>query len=124
MRIDDRKVNGRITIDPEDIIGAWSIVVDESTAVWFEGVDKNHMPIELSAGVAGSYIETALKAYNPVEFMIFTKRESGDIVVLPRPVYTVDNAISKCSIDIGELITGMILEIALPSGSITVKESK
>lgn len=82
------------------------------------------MTIELSAGVAGSYIETALKAYNPVEFMIFTKRTSGDRVVLPRPVYTVDFTTTKCSIDIGELITGVILEIALPSGSITVKKSK
>lgn len=92
--------------------------------MWF-AIDKNHQPtFELSSGVAGSYIETAIKAYNPVEFMNFTKRTSGDIVVLPRPVYTVDYATTKCSIDIGELITGVILEIALPSGSITVKESK
>lgn len=27
MRIDDRKVNGRITIDPEDIINAWTILI-------------------------------------------------------------------------------------------------
>lgn len=74
MRIDNRTVNGQITIDPEDII--------------------------------------------------MTKEASGDRIVLPMPAYTVDSVTTKCSIDIGELIAGVILDIALPSGTITVKESK
>ena len=36
----------------------------------------------------------------------------------------IDSSTTKCSIDIGELIAGVILGIDLPSGTITVKESK
>lgn len=27
MKIDNRKVNGRVTIDPRDIINAWTILI-------------------------------------------------------------------------------------------------
>lgn len=40
------------------------------------------------------------------------------------PAYTVDHGVTKLSIDIGELIAGVILDIDLPSGLITIKESK
>lgn len=33
MKIDNRKVNGRVTIDPEDIIQAWVILVDEEVNI-------------------------------------------------------------------------------------------
>lgn len=33
MKIDNRKVNGRVTIDPEDIIQAWAILVDEEVNI-------------------------------------------------------------------------------------------
>lgn len=49
---------------------------------------------------------------------------SGNVKVLPIPAYTFDRGITKLSIDIGELIAGVILDIAIPSGTITVKDSK
>lgn len=124
MRIDNRKVNGQITIDPEDIINAWTILVAGQTAEWISGIDKTKQPIALSASVAGTYIKTALDAFNPVQFAIMTVGTSGDHKVLPMPAYTYDTPVTKLSIDIGAIMVGHTLEIALPTGAITVKENK
>lgn len=100
MKIDDRKVNGRITIDPQDIINAWTILVVGQTAMWITGVDKNDEPIELAAGVAGTCISSAIAAYNPVWFMVVTK--TGAVrKALSSPAYSATT--EKISIDIGEL---------------------
>lgn len=52
MRIDNRKVNGQITIEPEDTIRTWMI------------------------------------AFDPVQFTIILIGTSGNVKVLPMPVYT------------------------------------
>lgn len=123
MRIDNRKVNGRITIDWQDLINVLTILVKGREAMWITGVDKTQEPIKLSASVAGTYIKTALDAFNPVYITVTMKTDTG-FTVLPMPVYALSRTNDKLSMDIGELITGVILEIALPSGTITVKESK
>lgn len=58
-----------------------------------------------------------------VRFCI-TAAEGQSYKVLSLPVYTVNKTAKTITIDIGELIAGITLEIALPSGHITVKESK
>lgn len=78
----------------------------------------------LPAGVAGAHIKTTVTAFDPVQFTIMLLETSGNVKVLPMPAYAFDSDITKLSINIGELITGVILEIALPSGTITVKESE
>lgn len=78
----------------------------------------------LPAGVAGAHIKTTLTAYDPVQFTIMSIGTSGNVKILPMPAYTVDYGVTKLSIDIGELIAGVILDIDLPSGLITIKESK
>lgn len=35
MRIDDRKVNGRIMIEPEDTVRTWMIAVNGQKADWY-----------------------------------------------------------------------------------------
>ena len=124
MRIDARKVNGRITIEPEDIVRTWMIAVNGQKADWFAGIDGEESLILLPAGVAGAHIKTTVTAFDPVQFTIMLLETNGNVKVLPMPAYTFNPGITKLSIDIGELITGAILEIALPSGTITVKESK
>lgn len=124
MKIDNRKVNGQITIEREDIIQAWTIMVHNQTAGWFAGIDKNGIPVPVPAQVAGAYIKTALAAVNPVQFAIMTYGTSGDLKTLPMAAYAVNQDNTKLSIDIGEIIAGVLLEIALPSGAITVKKSK
>lgn len=117
-------MNGRITIEREDTIRTWMIAVDEQHAAWLAGIDETKNPFLLPAGVAGAHIKTAMTAFDPVQFTIVLFGTSGNLKVLPMPAYTVDHGIAKLSIDIGELIAGAILDIALPSGLITVKESK
>lgn len=127
MRIDNRRVNGRITIEQEDTIRTWMITVDGvdgQSACWFAGFDETKRPVLLPAGVAGAHIKTTITAFDPVQFTIILFETSGNFKILPMPVYTVNHGITKLSIDIGELIAGAILDIDLPSGLITVKESK
>lgn len=124
MRIDDRKVNGRLTIEQEDTIRTWMIVVDGQGADWFAGFDETKRPFLLPNGVAGAHIKTAITAFDPVQFTIILFGTSGNFKILPMPAYTVDHGVTKLSIDIGELIAGVILDIDLPSGLITVKEPK
>lgn len=124
MKIDNRRVNGRITIEQEETIRTWMIVVDGQSANWFAGIDETKRPFLLPAGVAGARIKTALTAFDPVQFTIALFATSGNVKILPMPAYTVDPSVTKLSIDIGELIAGVILDIDLPSGLITVKEPK
>lgn len=124
MRIDDRKVNGRIQIEQEDTIRTWMIVVVGQSANWFAGIDETERLFLLPAGVVGAHIKTTLTALDPVQFTIVSFGTSGNVKILPMPAYTVNHGITELSIDIGELIAGVILDITLPSGLITVKESK
>ena len=124
MRIDSRKVNGQITIEPEDTIRTRMIAVNGENAFWFTGVDETGNLILLPAGVAGAHIKTTVTAFDPVQFTIMLIETSGNVKVLPIPVHTFDPGITKLPIDIGEIMAGHTLEIALPSGVITIKESK
>lgn len=124
MKIDNRTVNGQLTIEQEDIIRTWTIVVAGQSVDWFAGIDETKRLFWLPAVVAGARIKTTLTAFDPVQFTIVLFGTSGNIKILPMPAYTVNHGITELSIDIGELIAGVILDIALPSGLITVKESK
>lgn len=100
------------------------IAVNGQKAAWFAGIDKEESLILLPAGVAGAHIKTTVTAFDPVQFTIMLLGTSSNVKVLPMPAYTFNPGVTKLSIDIGELIAGVILDIALPSGTITVKESK
>lgn len=122
MRIDNRKVNGRITIDREDTIETWYVMVTISGGVWFSEIDKKGEPIPIPDSVAGVSIFTSIRAFKPVFLTIVTNFD--ELKLLPMPAFSLDSEGTKLSIDIGELITGKTLEIALPSGTITVKSSQ
>lgn len=126
MRIDNRKVIGQITNEPEDTIRTWMIAVYGQDAFWFAGVDDTANPnlIEQPARVAGDRIKATVTAFDPVRFTIMLIEMSGNVKVLPMPAYTFNPGITKLSVDIGEIMAGHILEIALPSGVITIKEPK
>ena len=123
MRIDNRKVNGRIMLEPTDVINLWTIYCTGLTAQWLAGVDENKQPINIPDSMAGAYIKTALDAFTFVSFAVVANTGTEQ-KVLSMPVYTITADNTKLSIDIGEIIAGVMLEIALPSGAITVKESK
>ena len=99
------------------------IVVAGLTADWVAVVDKNQNPITLSASVVGAHIYSSLKAFKPVLFTV-TATVNSQLKILPMPSYIIKNSGNIVSIDIGEIIAGATLEIALPSGAITIKETK
>lgn len=121
MKIDDRKVNGRITIDREDIICTWTVLVSPMGGVWVSEIDKKRQPVLIPDSVAGAFIDTAIKAFKPVFFTIMSEADGSKI--LPMPAFSLNVERTRLSIDIGEVITGKTLEIALPSVTITVKSS-
>ena len=114
----------QIMIEPEDTIRTWMIAVNGQKADWFAGIDEEESLILLPAWVVGAHIKTTAAAFDPVQVTIMLLETSGNVKVLPRPAYTFDPGITKLSVDIGEIMAGHILEIALPSGVITIKESK
>lgn len=119
MRIDDRKVNGRIILDALDSVDGFNILVESTGATWqWRGspLDPAVAAIRLDA-MLGDAIPLALR------FCIFA-RDNQRYKVLSLPVYTVDKTAKTITIDITELVAGVILDIDLPSGLITVKKSK
>lgn len=72
--------------------------------------------------VAGAAISGMIKAFNMPLFTIL--KPAPKRAILPFPRFILNDNSTILSIDIGELIAGTTLEIALPSGTIAVKESK
>lgn len=120
MEIDDHKVNGRITFEQEDTIKTLATVVGPEGGMWASGVDEAGELIKIPNSVAGAAINAKLETLDPV--LITVTNLLGERKVLPFPSYVLNMDATKLSIDIGEIMTGKILEIALPSGSITVKD--
>ena len=88
--------------------------------MWAAGIDEAGEFIKIPNSVAGAAINAKLNTLDPV--LITVTNPLGERKVLPFPSYVLDMDATKLSIDIGEIVTGKILEIALPSGSITVKD--
>lgn len=121
MRIDDRKVNGRITIEPGDIIKPWMILIDLQGGQWIDGVDENRRIRKIPDSMAGAAISAAANAFAPLSLMVLVM--GPDPMVLPFPLYSFNQIANVLTIDIDKLMPNKTLEIALPSGSITVKDS-
>lgn len=121
MRIDDRKVNGCIKLQREDMIETWSIVVGPMGCVWAAGFNESNI-IEIPNSVAGAAILAKMETFDTVLITVISI--SDDIKMLPFPPCAFNKAADILSIDIGEIMPGNTLEIALPSGAITMKENQ
>lgn len=86
--------------------------------MWVAGFDEEGELVKMPNGVAGAAILEAL-AEPPILFTVLSA--VGDQKILPFPSYSINIDLTKLSIDIDEIMTGKTLEIALPSGAITVK---
>lgn len=111
MRIDNRKVNGRITFEREDTIQTLAIVVGPEGGMWVAGLDEVGEFIKLPNSVAGAAITAKINMLDPV--LITVINPSGARKVLPFPAYILNTEATMLYIDIGEIMTGKILEIAL-----------
>lgn len=123
MRIDDRKVNGRVTLEREDIIKPWMILIDPQGrwGQWIDGVDEKGNLCKLPDSVAGAAISAAANAFIPLSLIVL--KNDPEPVALPFPVYSFNNIANVLTIDIDRIMPGRIIKITLPSGVITVESS-
>lgn len=119
MRINDRKVNGRIKLEREDTIQTFAIVVGPEGCVWADGIDEAGEIIKLPNSVAGAAINAKLGTLDPILITVINQLE--DTMTLLFPSYVFNSNTGMLSIDLGEIKPGKTLEIAIPSGAITVK---
>lgn len=116
MRIDDRKVNGRVLLDAVDPIDGFNITVTGSHAEW------KWLGYSLDPGVAVKRLNEMLDADEiplGVRFCI-TAIGNQSYKVLSLPVYTLDVTAKTITIDISALIPDKKLSIPLDTGIITV----
>nr|DAE19165.1 MAG TPA: hypothetical protein [Siphoviridae sp. ctCUc43] len=125
MKIDNRKVNGRIMLDREDRLDTlyWIIYINGTAASWLGGIDAEGEQVTIPSHIAGSAIKASLQAYIPVFFMMAAHYSNGHRVLIS-PSYNISADTTKLVIDISEIMEGYYLEIALPTGNITVKQFK
>lgn len=121
MKIDNRKVNGCITFERYDTIQTLGLLVSSTGGMWTAGLDEAGEFIIIPNSVAGAAINEKLKSLDPV--LITVTNPLGERKVLPFPSYVLNMDATILSIDIGKIMTGATLEIALPSGNITVKNA-
>ena len=124
MRIDDRRVNGRVTLEQEDLIKPWVILINPLSTqggLWIDSVDEKGNIRPIPDSVAGAAISAAINALVPLSLMVLVPEPEPK--ALPFPVYGFNALANVLTIDIDKIKAGHIVEIALPSGVITVKAS-
>lgn len=118
MRIDDRKVNGRVRLDALDPVDGFNILVESTGATWQwlgSPLDPAVAAIRLDA-MLGDAIPLALR------FCIFARQDQV-YRVLSLPMYTVNLTAKTITIDIAALVADKKLTIALDTGVITVESN-
>lgn len=116
MRIDDRKVNGRVMIDALDPVDGFNITVVGDHAEW------KRLGYALDPGAAVKRLNDMLDPDGiplGVRFCI-TAIGNQSYKVLSLPVYTLNVTAKTITIDISALIADKKLTIALDTGVITV----
>ena len=120
MRIDDRRVNGQVNLEPTDIIEGFTIVIHGDTPGWFYwDIDRNtYEPIDPSI-VAARIVSLLLECpMNILRFGIRRVTESSGITMLCPSAYTIKGG--DIIIDIEALIPNRKLTISLTTGDITM----
>lgn len=119
MRIDNRKVNGRVLLDDLDPIDGFNILVNGTNAIW------EFLGSPLDPGVAAKRLTAMLEdgaVPLGVRFCIVTVDGPSYKVHSP-PVYTVNKIANTVTIDITALVANKKLTIALDTGVISVEST-
>lgn len=98
------------------------ILIGSLNVQWIDGVDENGNILQIPNSVAGAAIFAAANAFVPLTLMVIAI--DPEPKALPFPAYSFNKITKVLTIDIDEIKAGHIMEIALPSGVITVKSSK
>ena len=114
MRIDDRRVNGKIMVDASDVVNGFTIVMTEDEPVWVADATGKSL---LDPSVAVSQLNSILHSGNvAIRFTIIIK--NGSVYkVITSPNYTIDGEIT---IDISPFVSGKELIIDLGTGQLFV----
>lgn len=114
MKIDDRKVNGQITIDARDVVNGFTIAIVEDVPRWVADATGRSL---LDPSVAVSQLNSILYSGNvAIRFTIIIK--NGSVYkVITSPNYTIDGEIT---IDISPFVSGKELIINLETGQLLV----
>lgn len=117
MRIDNRKVNGRVLLDDLDPVDGFNILINGDNIIWeFRGSP-------LDPGVAAKRLTATLEdgaVPLGVRFCIVAI-DGPSYRVLSLPMYTVNKTANTVTIDITAFVANKQLKIALDTGDITVE---
>lgn len=123
MRIDGRKVNGRITNEPGDIVYGLQILMESNGPMWISGFNTNNAAITISNATVASYLKTALKTApatpQSLNFIVMRFNVLGGIIaVYPERPYSVSKDRSTIFIDVNDIVVGKKLKITVLTGAI------
>lgn len=124
MRIDDRKVNGRVTIDPGDTVDSLTILLADEGPKWVTGFNPNASPIYASDSAVASVLKSALVTAQPLRFCVLNLALPGGGHVHPARAYAVTLDRTAITIDIDDILVGKVLRIAVATGAVTLENSK
>ena len=119
MKIDDRKVNGRVLLDDLDSVDGFNILINGTNIIWeFRGSP-------LDPGVAAKRLTVMLEdgaVPLGVRFCIVAI-DGPSYKVLSLPMYTVNKTANTVKIDITALAANKNMKIALDTGDITIEST-
>ena len=120
MRIDNRKVNGSITIDNTDIVDAFNIGIVGGVPNFVFWNHTTNGPEQIDPGIVVHDLRRAFLR-SPLTMLRFNIRAVIDTktVYFSPPTYAL-NPKNEIEIDIGELMLNKKLTISLDTGDITL----
>lgn len=119
MRIDDRRVNGKITIESGDVVDGIKIVMNDTEINYVAGFAPNMSPVILSDATVAAYLQTALATMQPLNFIIMDlNKQIGEGIVFPDRPYSCSLDRNTIYIDINDIIQGKRLKITVLTGAI------
>lgn len=117
MRIDNRKVNGRIMIDASDVVNGFTIVIAENGPVWVaDATGKSLLDPRVAVSQLNSILDAGIIA---IRFTIIIANKPV-YKVITSPNYTIDDRIT---IDISAVISGKELKINRTTGQLSIVET-
>lgn len=120
MRIDNRKVNGSITIDNTDIVDVFNIVIVQGVPKWAFWNHATQNTNQIDPGIVVHDINRALQR-SPITMLRFNISAVIDTKTLYfTPLIYALNANNEIEIYIGELMPDKTLKISLDTGDITL----
>lgn len=125
MRIDDRKVNGQITIEPEDTVDGLKILLDTTGPKWVAGFNPDGSPIYARNAAVADKLNAALATLQPLHFIVMTiNLLDAKGTVYPERAYDIALNRDTITIDVNDIKVGKKLKITVLTGAIELVDNK